>query len=193
MVFVETLQKYNLHYPANVALVCSMYEERINVMAADWHTQLSHDPPLYGVSISPKRLTHDLILSSKEFTVNFIRYDQSRLASFVGKTSGRDIDKLNVFEINLTNGKKVKVPILSDCYAAYECKLVDFRRTGDHTFFIGLIVGAHYDPNAFTQIINVQPTLYLGSDNYVTVDFSTKRVHDEKQVKDYLSKWVQGG
>jgi hypothetical protein len=25
------------------------------------------------------------------------------------------------------------------------------------------------------------------------VDFSTKRVHDEKQVKDYLSKWVQGG
>ncbi len=192
MVFVESLEKYNLHYPANVALICSKYEERTNLMAAAWHTQLSHDPPLYGVSVSPKRFTHDLILVSKEFTVNFMRFDQSRLTAFVGKTSGRDIDKVNVFEIDLFDGKNVKAPVMKNAYAAYECKLIDFRKTGDHTFFIGKIVGVHYDPNAFSPFLNIAPTLYLGSDMYATFDPSTKRLHDEKQVKEYLSKWVQG-
>ncbi len=192
MVFLERADKYNFHYPANVAVICCEFEGRINMMTAAWHTQLSHDPPLYGVSISPKRLTHDLIMSSKEFTVNFLRYDQSRIAAFFGKTSGRDIDKINVFDVYLVDGKNVKVPILKDSYAAYECKVTDIRKTGDHTFFIGLIVGVHYDPNAFTTTLNTQPTLYLGSDNYVTIDLTSKRVHDERQVKEYLSRWVQG-
>jgi flavin reductase (DIM6/NTAB) family NADH-FMN oxidoreductase RutF len=193
VVFIENLDKYNFHYPANVAIVCSKHEERVNLMSAAWHTQLSHNPPLYGISISPKRFTHDLILVSKEFTVNFLRFEQSRLAAFFGKTSGRDIDKVNVFEIDLSESRNVKAPFLKDSYAVYECKLVDFRNTGDHTFFIGKIVGIHYDPNAFSPSLNIYPTLYLGTDLYITTDNSNKRLHDEKQVKEYLSRWVQGG
>ncbi len=47
--------------PGPVVLVTSKHEEVVNIMTAAWTTPISHDPPLVGVSISPRRFTHELI------------------------------------------------------------------------------------------------------------------------------------
>ncbi|MCD6103599.1 MAG: flavin reductase family protein [Thermotogaceae bacterium] len=191
MLFVEKPKTYNFHFPSNIAIICAEYENQINLMTAAWHTQVSQKPPLYMVSISPQRYTHELIVYSREFSINFISYDLSQLAAFLGRTSGRDIEKVSVFDVALEQSVNIRTPFLKKAYAIYECKLYDYRRAGDHTLFIGQIVGVHYDENSFDPDLKTSPTLYLGSDKYATLDTSSVKIHSEKQVKDYLSKWVQ--
>ncbi len=77
-----------------------------NVMPAAWHTPISADPPLYGVLISPKRHTFELLQKKNGFTVNFLEHDQAHLIAKIGSTSGRDINKLNEFNIKFVPAEK---------------------------------------------------------------------------------------
>ena len=65
-----------------------------------------------------------------------------------------------------------------------ECKLHKSVKAGDHTFFIGEIKDAFGDEEAFTDhgIVNlekVDPTLYLGSNTYVTTRVDQKIIKDK--------------
>ena len=190
MIFVRKPIKYYYHYPTVVAIIVTKIEDRVNLMSVAWHTQLSFDPPLYGVSISPKRFTYKLLKKSKEFTLNFLEYDDYEIAAFVGRSSGFDVDKVSVFDIELSEGRLVDVPIISRAYAVYECEVVDMKDYGDHTFFVGRILGVHYREDAFeNNLPNVNTLLYLGSDTYTTVDIQEKVRYGKEDVERFLKEW----
>ncbi len=159
--------------PAVATIVTAQAKGKSNAMAAAWHAPISFNPPLYGVSISPKRFTYQLIASSKEFGVNFLPFEAAELVASVGGSNGREIDKFQRFKIATDNSLKTAIPILSAAYAAYECQLVDDREYGDHRWLVGEIVAVHWLKEAFTseEIIDldkVSPILYLGQELYVT-------------------------
>ena len=61
--------------------------------------------------------------------------------------------------------------MLTDAYAAYECRVMEGVTLGDHTLFIGKIVAVHWDESVFTEDEvfdpeQVHPVLYLGGDHY---------------------------
>ena len=193
--FIKAPTKFYFHYPFPVTVVITKWEDKINLMSAVWHTQLSFNPPLYGVSISPKRLSHEMILKSKQFTLNFLDYELMETVAFVGSTSGRDIDKVHVFDIPIENGRLVDVPVLSEAYAAYECELHDVKEYGDHTLFVGKIVGVHYDEDLYygekfhPLVEKIFPVLYTGDKVYLTTDPSTKKRYGKEEVKEFLKRW----
>ena len=190
MIFVRKPVKYYYHYPTVVAIVVTKFEDRVNLMSVAWHTQISFDPPLYGILISPKRFTHKLLKKSKEFTLNFLEYEDYEIAAFVGRSSGRDVDKVSAFDIELSEGRFVNVPIISRAYAAYECETVDIRDYGDHTLFVGRILGVHYREDAFeNNSPNVNTLLYLGSDTYTTVDTLERVKYGKEEVERFLKEW----
>jgi len=190
LIFVRKPIKYYYHYPTVVAIIVTKIEDRVNLMSVAWHTQLSFDPPLYGVSISPKRFTHKLLKKSKEFTLNFLEYDDYEIAAFVGRSSGFDVDKISIFDIELSEGRLVDVPIISRAYAVYECEVVDMKDYGDHTFFVGRILGVHYREDAFeNNLPNVNTLLYLGSDTYTTIDIREKVRYGKEDVERFLKEW----
>ena len=142
-------------------------------MAAAWHTSISANPPLYGVSIAPKRFTYELITESKEFGVNFLPFEEAGLVAAVGGSSGEKIDKFRQFNIAKDEPVKTGVPILKAAYAAYECKVVDDRLYGDHRLVVGEVVAVHllkeaFSPEEALDLAKVSPTLYLGSERYLT-------------------------
>ena len=154
-------------------------------MAVAWHTSISFKPPLYGVSISPKRFTYQLIIDSKEFGVNFLPLEAAELIASVGGSSGREIDKFQNFNIAKSNPVKTAVPILEVAYAAYECKLIDDRDYGDHRWLVGEIVAVHLNEETFTtggivDLNKVNPALYLGDEHYLTTAKDTIRHLDRK-------------
>ncbi len=195
MKFLKAPKKFYFHYPFPVTVVVVKHEDRINLMSAVWHTQLSFDPPLYGVLISPKRYTFDLIRKSKQFTLNFLEYDVMEIVALVGNTSGRDIDKVSAFDIDLEDGRMVDTPILRESYAAYECELFDERTYGDHTMFVGKILGVHFQEDLFygekfhPDVERVQPVMYIGDDSYLTIDPSTLKRYGKEDVKEFLKRW----
>ena len=107
------LDNFQYFYPYTVNIVGAQFGEQINYMACAWHTELSFDPPLFGVLISKKRLTHQIISQAREFTVNFISYDQVKLSALMGRISGYDKDKIKEFQVNLAPSKKINSPILA--------------------------------------------------------------------------------
>jgi len=174
-IVTESIGEFYHHYPKVAAIVTARSGNKSNAMAAAWHSSISLKPPLYGVSISPKRFTYQLIVESKEFGINFMPFEASELVAAVGGSTGGELDKFQRFAITQDKPSRTRVPVLRDAYAAYECKLVDYRNYGDHVWFVGEILAVHFVEEAFTpkQIINldkVQPVLYLGADLYLKLD-----------------------
>lgn len=162
-------------YPSLATVVTVQAEGVANAMAVAWHSVVSHMPPLYGVSVSPKRFTHDLILRAGEFAVNFLPFEEARLIAATGGVSGREVDKFKSFKVARVESQRTGAPILERAYAAYECKLVAHYECGDHTWFVGEIVMVHFLEEAFTEkgtldLTRVNPALYLGADLYVTTN-----------------------
>ncbi len=171
----ETIGKYAQHFPKIAAIVTASAGGRDNAMTAAWHTSISFRPPLYGVSVTSKRFTYQLITQSREFGINFIPLDKASLAAAIGGCSGQRIDKFESFNIKKEKPVKTTAPILEDAYAAYECKLVDSRPYGDHVWIVGEIVAVHLLQEAFTpaevlDLDRTKPLLYLGSDLYGSMD-----------------------
>jgi len=137
--------------PGPVVLVTSKYEEVVNIMAAAWTTPISHDPPLVGVSISPRRFTHELIEQSGEFVLNIPGLNLARQVKLCGTRSGRNIDKFREAHLTPAEAKLVSVPLIEECLGHLECTLVEHYSLGDHTLFVGRVVAAQAEAGTFSE------------------------------------------
>ncbi|MCK4723457.1 MAG: flavin reductase family protein, partial [Dehalococcoidia bacterium] len=173
------------HYPKVAAIVTASAGGKRNAMAVAWHSSVSFKPPLYGISIAPKRFTYQLILESREFGINFVPFEAAELVASVGGSGGGEIDKFQRFGMAEERPLKTNVPILKDAYAAYECNLVDNITYGDHVWVVGEIVAAHFVDDVFTakgalDLGKVSPALYLGAELYATTDKESVRLLDRE-------------
>lgn len=167
----EEIGAFLQHYPKLATVVTVKAKERENALAIAWHSALSFEPPLYGVAISPKRFSYELILEAKEFAINFLPMESVRLIAAVGRTSGRELNKFERFQIATDQPIKISAPILKDAYAAYECQLVAHHTYGDHEWFVGEVVAVHYLQEAFDSsevliLEKIKPAFYIGNDLY---------------------------
>ncbi|MFH1850746.1 MAG: flavin reductase family protein [Candidatus Neomarinimicrobiota bacterium] len=170
-----SIEQFYHFYPAVVNLVGARLGDKTNFMAAAWHSGVSHKPPLYLVSIAPKRFTHDLIAESGEFTCNFLDIRHLKMIHGTGTLSGHDGDKVKQLNIPLADSLEIACPIIASAYAAYECRVVHQYPAGDHTLFVGEVVAAHCDEKLVLDDGLLDPTkidfaLYLGSNNYLSAD-----------------------
>jgi len=182
---VEDMAKQFHFYPKITALITAHAKGRSNVMPAAWHTPVAVNPPLYGITLAPKRFTYQLITESKEFGVNFVPFELAKLSAAAGGCSGNEVDKFEKFNIAKEKPVKTAVPILKDAYASYECQLVDDRDYGDHRFLVGKIVAVHWLKEVFTpeeqlDMNKVSPILYIGRDIYLTTAKDTLRMLDRE-------------
>jgi flavin reductase (DIM6/NTAB) family NADH-FMN oxidoreductase RutF len=172
------LNKFQYFYPYTVALVGARAGSQVNFMSCAWHTALSFDPPLFGILISKKRFTHQIISEAREFTANFISFERIKLSAQMGRTSGLDRDKVKEFGVKTAPSQIIASPIIEEAYVALECKLAEVQPYGDHDLFVGEVLAVHEDPDVFDaegtlNASKVRPLLYLGSDFYITIDPDT--------------------
>ena len=162
---------YHLLYPLRSYLIVSGNNEITNVMTADWLTVISYKPFILGVSIAPKRYTHKLIEKEKEFVVSVPTLEMLEDLWIAGTKSGPE--KLKNMDINLIESKKVRVKSIKEAVANLECKLIDKKSYGDHTFFIGEVVNFEYNEKAFRNNkpnLNYKFISHLASNEFVTFD-----------------------
>ena len=154
-------------------------------MAIGLHSAISFKPPLYGIAISPKRFTYQLIVDSGEFGINFLPFEAAELIASAGGSSGQQLDKFQHFNIAKEKPVKTRVPLLEAAYAAYECQLVYDWDCGDHRWVVGEVVAMHLTKEAFTpegalDLNQVNPALFMPSDFYVTTDKDKSKYLDRK-------------
>ncbi len=185
-VVAEDIGAYYHHYPRTAAIVTVSHEGRKNAMAVAWHCPVSFNPPLYGISIAPKRFTYNMICGAGQFGINFMPLDKAETIASVGGSSGSFSDKFTQFNLKEDRAIKTDVPVLKEAYAAYECVVRDSRVFGDHAWIIGGIVAVHADDEVFKadgtlDLALLKPALYLGADIYCAPDKSTARVLEREK------------
>lgn len=173
-VTLDRVDPFLHYYPSVVAMVTTADGDRRNVMAAAWHAPLSFDPPLYGVAVSPRRFSQQLLERSGVFGIGFVPAEAAEVIRATGSASGEGDDKFQQYGIPWYPGSKIPVPLLAQAYASYECRVWSVFPTGDHLWYVGEIVAVHVEDGAFHQdgtlrLDRLSVPLYLGRGKFLRV------------------------
>lgn len=129
--------------PGPVVLVSCAFKGERNVMTMGWHTVMEFSPSLIGCVIASGNHSYELVSRSRECVINVPERQLARIVAGIGNCSGAEVDKFAKFKLTAVPGERVKAPLIAQCYANLECKLVDGRLRDKYNFFIFEVVKAH--------------------------------------------------
>jgi len=158
-----------------VVIITTAWHGGQDAMPCAFVTPLSIDPPLVGVAVHPARHTHDMIKFSEEFALNIPTRQLLHHVQYLGSTSGAELNKLELTRLPTFRARKVDAPLLEGCVGWIECGVDDAYRIGDHTLFVGKVVAAQADKDAFdsgTWLLadpEERPLHYLGVNYYAVL------------------------
>ena len=138
-------QVYGLLEPGPVVLVTTAHAGRTNVMPMSWHTMMEFDPPLVGCVISNRNHTFETLRATGECVINLPTVELAKKVVACGNASGQSVDKFKAFDLTPAAGAVVKAPLIAECYANLECKVVDEKLLDRYNFFILEVVQAWID------------------------------------------------
>ena len=140
-------QVYRLLEPGPVVMVTTAREGRANVMTMSWHTMIDFEPPIVGCVISDRNYTFGLLKATRECVINIPTVELAAKVVGCGNTSGRRVDKFESFRSHPAAAARVRAPLIAECYANLECKVVDPRMAAKYNFFILEVLKAWIDPS----------------------------------------------
>ena len=139
---------YRLLEPGPVVLVTTARNGRANVMAMSWHTMLEFEPPLVGCVVSNRNYSFAALRATRECVIAIPEAGLAAKVVACGNVSGRRVDKFTAFGLTPVPAAHVGAPLVAECYANLECKVVDARMAEKYNFFILEVVHAWIRPGA---------------------------------------------
>lgn len=109
---------------------------RPNVMTLAWHAMMDFEPPIVGFVLGEQSLSFKTLKATRECVINIPTVELARKVVGCGNTSGRNTDKFKKFGLTPVRAARVKPPLIAECYASFECKVVDSRLANKYNFFI---------------------------------------------------------
>ena len=136
---------YRLLEPGPVVLLTTIRAGRANVMPMSWHLMMEFTPPLVGCVVSNGNYSFASLKKSCECVINIPTVELAKTVVACGNTSGQSVDKFKIFGLTVLPAKCVKAPLIAECYASLECKVVDMKLVTKYNFFILEVVQAWID------------------------------------------------
>jgi len=137
---------YRVLEPGPVVLLTTARAGRPNVMTMSWHTMMEFEPPLVGCVVSDRNFSYAALRATKECVINVPTVELARKVVGCGNVSGRKVDKFAAFRLTPAPAARVAPPLVAECYANLECRVVDARLAAKYCFFILEVVKAWIDP-----------------------------------------------
>lgn len=136
---------YTLMGSGPVVLITSNLNGKGNVMPIAWTTMLDFDPPIVGCCIGDQSYTFEIVNLTGRFAINIPTVEIADKVMGSGKTSGKNVDKFVKFGFTVRPASKIDVPLIEECYASLECRVVDASLVEKYNFFIAQILEAWVD------------------------------------------------
>jgi flavin reductase (DIM6/NTAB) family NADH-FMN oxidoreductase RutF len=115
-------------------------EGKVNVFTVGWTGIACTRPPMVTIAVRKERLSYENIQATGEFVINLTTAEMLKMTDFCGCRSGRKVDKIKHFGLELDPGSDVKVPSLVKSPVALECKVTSVTELGTHDLFLAEIV-----------------------------------------------------
>jgi len=121
--------------------ICGVKDgEELNGFTMSWLMQSSFKPPLIVNCVKRDSGSHAMIKKSGVFAISFLDSEQKDLAAKFFKPKRRVGNKFE--DVEFYQGAATGCPIISDSLGYVECKLVSSVEEGDHTVFVGEVIGS---------------------------------------------------
>jgi flavin reductase (DIM6/NTAB) family NADH-FMN oxidoreductase RutF len=128
--------------PGPIVLVSSAWRGETNIMTMGWHTVMEFEPSMIGCCVFSD-YSSNLIKRSKECVINIPTVDLATVVVGIGNSTGAEVDKFAKFKLTAVRGAKVDAPLIKECYANFECKVIDASFLRKYHFFILEVVKAY--------------------------------------------------
>ncbi|HNS55807.1 MAG TPA: flavin reductase family protein [Smithellaceae bacterium] len=124
---METMQiskAFTLIEPGPVVFVTTNDGKKNNIMTISW-TMVVDFTPEFAITTGPWNYSFAALRKSKECVIAIPTVDILDKVVGVGTCSGADTNKFEKFELTPVQGKYVRSPLIKECLANIECKVID--------------------------------------------------------------------
>lgn len=125
-----------------VVLVTTHDGKKDNAMTISW-TMVNDFTPTFAITTGPWNHSFAALRKTKECVIAIPAVDMLDTVIKVGTCSGADTDKFEKFALTPMKGRHVKAPLIRECLANIECRVVDIVRK--HNIVVLEGVAAYYD------------------------------------------------
>jgi flavin reductase (DIM6/NTAB) family NADH-FMN oxidoreductase RutF len=129
--------------PGPIVLVSSAWKGKTNIMTMGWHMVMSEEPSLVGCFIWDRNHSFEMIRKSRECVINVPTVDLATTVVRIGNTSGARGRQVRAVRAHRRAGRKVKAPLIDECHANFECRLVDSSLINRYSLFVFEVVKGH--------------------------------------------------
>jgi flavin reductase (DIM6/NTAB) family NADH-FMN oxidoreductase RutF len=137
---------YQLLEPGPVVLLTTAHKGHANIMTMSWHMMVEFEPPLVACIVSSGDHSFAALRATKECVIAIPALDMAQIVVGVGNCSGRDVDKFKLFGLTQAPAKCVAPPLVAECFANLECKVVDTHLVNKFNLFVLEVLNAWRDP-----------------------------------------------
>lgn len=118
---------FTLIEPGPVVLVTTHDGKRDNIMTISW-TMVMDFTPVFAIVTGAWNHSFAALRKSRECVIAIPTVDMLDKVVGIGTCSGADTDKFASFGLTPLRGKVVKPPLIKECLANIECKVIDIVR-----------------------------------------------------------------
>lgn len=115
---------FTLIEPGPVVLVTTHDGNKPNVMTISWAMVLDFTP-VFAITTGAWNHSFGALRSTRECAIAIPTVDMLDRVVGIGTCSGADTDKVAKFKLTLERGRHVAAPLIKECVANIECKVID--------------------------------------------------------------------
>ncbi len=141
---MQISQAFTLMEPGPVVLVTTNDGKKNNIMTISW-TMVVDFTPKFAITTGPWNYSYAALQKSKECVVSIPTVDLIDKVVGVGTCSGANTDKFKKFGLTPVKGKHVRSPLIKECLANIECKVIEIVKK--HNIVVLEGVAAYIDPS----------------------------------------------
>jgi flavin reductase (DIM6/NTAB) family NADH-FMN oxidoreductase RutF len=139
---IKISKAFTLIESGPVVLVTTYDGKRKNVMTISW-TMVLDFKPTFAITTGEWNYSFAALRQTKECVIAIPTVDMLNKVVGIGTCSGADTDKFEKFKLTPVKGREVKAPLIKECLANIECKVVDIVKK--HNIVVLDAVAAYSD------------------------------------------------
>ncbi len=139
---LQISKAFTLMESGPVVLVTTNDGKNNNIMTISW-TMVVDFTPLFDITTGPWNYSFAALRKAKECVISIPTVDLLDKVIGIGTCSGADTDKFGKFMLTPVKGEHVKAPLIKECVANIECKVIDIVKK--HNIVVLEGVAAYFD------------------------------------------------
>ncbi len=121
---LELNKAYTLMESGPVVLVTTHDDQKDNIMTISW-TMVMDFTPVFAITTGEWNYSFAALQKNRECVIAIPTVDMLDKVVGIGTCSGTDTDKFAKFKLTPVQGKFVTSPLIKECLANIECKVID--------------------------------------------------------------------